>query len=42
MVYFEYKKMGGAQMNKIYSGTPAAVERERESYTLGSRKNKII
>ena len=31
-------------MNKIYSETPAAVEREREreSYTLGSRKNKII
>ena len=29
-------------MNKIYSETPAAVERERESYTLGSRKNKKI
>ena len=38
MVYFEYKKMGGAQMNKIYSGTPAAVERERELHFREQKK----
>ena len=30
VVYSRYKKRRGAQMNKIYSETPAAVERERE------------